>query len=144
MCADLRILIVDEEEATRKVLSEALAGTRHQVLQTASAKEALEELSRRSFDLLVFDLWSSNMPGLELFRQAREMHEFIEGIVVTGAISIYNVLDCYREGVADYLFKPVEDPQLFREAVEEVARKREKWLGIMRSLEFQRLRRGAG
>ena len=136
MSTRLRILIVDEEEESRSFIAEALKETEHNSDTASCPGDAIEMLSKETYDLVVFDIWSESMPGLALLEKAKEYNEFIEGIVVTGAVSIYSVLDCYRVGVFDFLYKPLRNKKRLLKAVEGVEQKRAHWLEILHSLEY--------
>jgi DNA-binding NtrC family response regulator len=139
MDTQLRILIADEELDSIGFVTTALEGTGHALAAARSHPQALAMLARERFDVVMFDIWAETLPGLRLFEKARELHEYVEGIVVTGAVSIYSVLDCYRAGIIDYLAKPLQNHDAVRRAIERAAEKRRHWLGILKSLEYQKI-----
>jgi DNA-binding NtrC family response regulator len=139
MDTQLRILVADEEVDSIGVVTAALDGAGHVIMAARSHPQALALLARERFDVVIFDIWAETLPGLRLFEKARELHEYIEGVVMTGAVSIYSVLDCYRAGIIDYLAKPLHDPDVVRRAIERALEKRRHWMGILKSLEYQRI-----
>lgn len=140
MKTTLRILVVDAEEASRTAVAGLLDATPHSYDLAQTPEEGLAALSKGTYDLIIFDIWSDTMPGFSLFEKAKQTYEFIEGIVITGAVSIYSVLDSYRMGLFDFIIKPFPDGEELLAAVEGVARKRSHWLDKMRSLDYQQER----
>jgi DNA-binding NtrC family response regulator len=138
--AMLTILIADEEENSRTLIAETLKRLPHHVSFASTPAEAAGMLERTNYDLLIFDTWSKSMPGLTLFERAKERNEFIEGIIVSGAVSIYGALDAYRTGIFDFLSKPLDDPEKLVQAVNGVAQKRAYWLNLLHTLDYQRER----
>ena len=139
MDAQLKILVADEELDSIGFVTAALDGGGHTLVSVRSHPAALAALARERFDLVMFDIWAEQLPGLRLFEKARELHEYIEGVVITGAVSIYSVLDCYRAGIIDYLTKPLQNPDAVRRAIARAVEKRRHWVEILKSLEYERI-----
>ncbi len=138
--ATLTILIADEEENSRTLIGETLRHLPHHVRFASTPEEAIGMLEKTTYDLLIFDTWSKSVPGLTLFERAKEHNEFIEGIIVSCAVSIYGALDAYRSGIFDFLSKPLDDPEKLVQAVNGVAQKRAYWLNLVHTLDYQRER----
>ncbi len=101
-----RILIVDDEEVTRKGLTRILSGDGHQVSGARDGKSALSLLSRNDFDLVITDLVMEEMTGLELLAKIKQHDPDVEVIVVTGYASIPTAIEAMNKGAYHYLEKP--------------------------------------
>jgi CheY-like chemotaxis protein len=66
----LRVLVVEDDELIRFTMAEMLAMLGHEVAEAGDAVEALAELDRGSFDVLVSDVTLPGMSGLDLAREA--------------------------------------------------------------------------
>ena len=66
-----RILVVDDEKVIREILADFLSMEGYVVHAVEDGAQALEELKRRSYDLVISDLKMPNMGGLELLEQDR-------------------------------------------------------------------------
>ena len=64
------ILVVDDEEAIRNILSRILASAEHRLFEAADAEAALEALEREKPDLAFVDLIMPGKGGLSLIREA--------------------------------------------------------------------------
>ncbi len=124
-----RILVVDDEETIREIVSSMLGGAHFQTRQAASGIEALSILeSGAEFDLVLSDLMMAEMDGIALLECAKERYPDIPIVMVTAVHDIQVALQALRNGAYDYLLKPFEREQLLatvRRALENRRLKRE-------------------
>src|ERR1035437_4655724 len=124
-----RILVVDDEETIREIVSSMLAGAHFQTRQAASGIEALAILeSGEDFDLVLSDLMMAEMDGIALLERAKERYPDMPIVMVTAVHDIQVALQALRNGAYDYLLKPFEREQLLatvRRALEHRRLKRE-------------------
>src|SRR5712692_6474074 len=108
-----RILVVDDEETIREIVSSMLAGAHFQTRQAASGVEALSLLeSGEEFDLVLSDLMMAEMDGIALLERAKEKYPDVPVVMVTAVHDIQVALQAIRNGAYDYLLKPFEREQL--------------------------------
>jgi two-component system response regulator HydG len=102
------ILLVDDDDKLRKVLSEALCLEGHRVAEAAGLEQALELLKEHVFQLVVSDL---RMPdageGLELLSHVQEYSPHTEVIIMTGFGTVDTAVEAMRAGAFDYHEKPL-------------------------------------
>ena len=124
-----RILVVDDEETIREIVSSMLGGANFQTRQAASGTEALAILeSGEDFDLVLSDLMMAEMDGIALLERAKERYPDMPIVMVTAVHDIQVALQALRNGAYDYLLKPFEREQLLatvRRALENRRLKRE-------------------
>jgi putative nucleotidyltransferase with HDIG domain len=124
-----RILVVDDEETIREIVSSMLGGAHFQTRQAASGIEALSILeSGDQFDLVLSDLMMAEMDGIALLERAKERYPDLPIVMVTAVHDIQVALQALRNGAYDYLLKPFEREQLLatvRRALENRRLKRE-------------------
>jgi DNA-binding response OmpR family regulator len=68
------ILVVDNEADVRHFLRSVLEGAGHEVLEASNGKEAMDEIHRRTFDLVLITLFVPVQEGLETIRELKEQH----------------------------------------------------------------------
>lgn len=68
------ILVVDDEADVRHFLRLVLEGAGYEVLEASNGREAMEEIHRRTFDLVVITLFVPVQEGLETIRELKEEH----------------------------------------------------------------------
>lgn len=101
-----RILIVDDDIALGEVLQQALAYSDHDVRLARNADEALAQISRRQFDLLITDVKMEGLSGLQLLEALRQVAPNTQTVVMT-AFGSGGIKDRARTlGVFAYLTKP--------------------------------------
>jgi DNA-binding NtrC family response regulator len=104
--ASIRILIVDDERTLRESCASVLRGEGYSVTLAGRGEEALELLRRRQFDLVLVDLFMSQVPGLEILNAALESNRDCLVVVMTGNPSVTSSIEALRMGAWDYLPKP--------------------------------------
>lgn len=124
-----RILVVDDEETIREIVSSMLHSAQFQTRQASSGTEALSLLdSGEEFDLVLSDLMMAEMDGIALLERAKERFPAMPVVMVTAVHDIQVALQALRNGAYDYLLKPFEKEQLLatvRRALETRRLKRE-------------------
>jgi putative nucleotidyltransferase with HDIG domain len=124
-----RILVVDDEETIREIVSSMLSGANFQSRQAASGVEALSILeSGEEFDLVLSDLMMAEMDGNDLLEKSKERFPDVPVVMVTAVHDLSVALQALRNGAYDYLLKPFERDQLLatvRRALEHRRLKRE-------------------
>ena len=80
----MRLLLVDDDETTLRLLGGLLASEGHVIDKCQSAASALEHLRTKPYDVLLTDMVMSTMNGLELVTNARELHPTLRCMVMSG------------------------------------------------------------
>ena len=122
--SDERILMVDDNPSMVKVCAEILTEEGYRVSQACGGREALTQLERGRFDLLVIDLRMPKVDGLTVLRRARELDPDVTAIVITSYGNMQNAIDALRAGARDFLLKPFDPDDLERAVGEALAARR--------------------
>ena len=103
------ILIVDDLEANRELLSRRLTGDGHQVIAIGSGYKALQILEKEAFDLVLLDLMMPEMNGFEVLAKIKENPDtkMLPVIMVSALDETDSVIRCIEAGADDYLSKPI-------------------------------------
>ncbi len=107
-----RILIVDDERATRVTLAEILELEGYQVTAVGSGQDAVTRLEKGDFDLLLTDLRMPDMDGLEVVAAARQLAPHTVVILLTAHATLDSAIHALRHGAHDYLLKPARAAQI--------------------------------
>jgi len=110
-----RILVVDDIEANRDLLSRRLGREGHDVAVAGGGIEALEKLQGENFDLVLLDLMMPDMNGFEVLARMKEDNRLrdVPAIMISALDEMDTVVRCIEAGAEDYLPKPF-DPVLLR------------------------------
>lgn len=103
------LLVVDDDKLNQMLLGKYLEIEGHQVTLAANGREALELLSKKSFDMMLLDIEMPEMNGYQVLDHImRDPHHPDLPIVVTSAIEeLDSVVRCIEMGAEDYLTKPI-------------------------------------
>ncbi|VFQ43528.1 HD domain-containing phosphohydrolase [Desulfoluna butyratoxydans] len=121
------ILFVDDEESILDITGEYFRHKGYQVLTAGNGHQALEVLASHQVDCCFTDINMPGMDGLELAEHIRQKDVSIPVVVMTGFPSLENTLSTLKNGVVDFLIKPVKLEQM-ELCVNRVFRERELFL----------------
>lgn len=105
----MRILVVDDEESLRMVMSQVLSEEGHDVTAVSSGEDALAVFRKEPFPLVFTDIAMGGMSGIELLQELKLLHPDTQVIIVTSHASLDTAITALRSGAYDYLLKPFEE-----------------------------------
>ena len=115
-----RILVADDDAATRDLIAGALLNEKFAVTTAADGKEALERLAKSKFDVALLDVWMPRMNGIDVLKALRRRKRPPKVIVIASDGETSAILRAIHERACRFIVKPV-DPQtlicLVREAL---------------------------
>lgn len=120
-----KIMVVDDEEAIREVVSTLLESQGFTCAVCPNGRVAAETFRNDTFDLVLSDIVMPEMDGLKLLAEIRSQDPDVPVIMVTAMHDISIALEAIRAGAYDYILKPFEKDQL--------------QLSVRRALEHRRL-----
>ena len=114
--ADLLVLVVDDEPDARELITAVLTGRGAEVVSVESAGEALEEMERQRFDVLVSDIGMPMMDGYGLIEKIRQLPAERGGRIPAAALTAYagveDRMHALSAGYQMHVPKPVEPAEL--------------------------------
>ena len=137
-----RILVVDDHESNRDLLSRRLRREGHEVTTAASGEEALELVGNQPFELILLDLLMPGMSGYDVLGRLKSdpLHRDVPVVMISALDQIESVAQCIEAGAEDYLPKPF-NPVLLRARINacvEKKRLRDREQVIMRQLRIEK------
>ncbi len=101
-----RILIADDDVASRKTLQGFLEGRGFEVCAAETAREAVDLLSNREQELLISATTMKEFSGLDLLARAQQVNPALEVILMTGYLDVSFAIQGMRNGAFDFFHKP--------------------------------------
>lgn len=106
------ILIVDDDFAHRTMLKKLLSGWGYEVFEADDGSEAIENVHKRPFDLILMDIRMLKVSGIEALEQIKIINPSIPIIIMTAYASVETAVDALKKGAYDYLTKPLDFDEL--------------------------------
>lgn len=121
------ILIVDDETSIRTLLTEHLKKQGHQIYTAENGLKALQLLEEHKIDVIISDIIMPELDGVELVKRVRVEYPITRIIMMTGFVSIDNLLICVQNQVDTVIFKPFRKLDEFTTAVEKSLKHLKHW-----------------
>jgi two-component system cell cycle response regulator len=115
------ILIVDDDESTRRTLSLIFKKKGHKVESVGTGRAAIDKARGKFFNLALLDIKLPDMEGVELLAPLKEMHPDMVMIMVTAYASSETAIRALNDGASGYITKPLNMDEVLaivREALE--------------------------
>jgi two-component system, NtrC family, nitrogen regulation response regulator NtrX len=100
------ILIIDDEKAIRKTLSEILSYEGYKMEEAADGEEGLKKFREKEYDVVLCDIKMPKIDGIEFLEKAKEQNPDIPIIMISGHGTIETAVEAVRKGAYDYISKP--------------------------------------
>ncbi len=102
----IRLLIADDEAIIRETLEDFLTMLGHEVVLSTNGAEAIKELKRSSFDIVITDIFMPEIDGFQLIAYVIENNPSTDVIAITGGSTEVTFDDVIKAGAIDYIRKP--------------------------------------
>lgn len=122
--AGARLLVVDDEESIREVLTDFLTMEGYRVTAVANGLEAVQRLEREEFDAVLTDMKMPGMDGLELIDHVSRLAPRAFAIMMTGFGTVETAISAMKRGAYDYVLKPFKVQDVIRIVERGLARQR--------------------
>jgi DNA-binding NtrC family response regulator len=110
--ASIAVLVVDDDRSLREGCATFFQVEGYDVTSVGSGQAAIELVSRRRFDLVMLDLYMTDVSGMEILRAVLAAHKDTLVVMMTGNPSVESNVDALREGAWDYILKPFSPTHL--------------------------------
>jgi two-component system nitrogen regulation response regulator GlnG len=103
-----RILVADDEESIRWVLSKALTGKGFTVDLAANGTEAARLFRQEDYLLAIIDIKMPDLSGLDLLSRFHQEKPLVPVIIITAETTMMNAVEAMKRGAFDYITKPFD------------------------------------
>jgi DNA-binding NtrC family response regulator len=103
-----KILVVDDEEALRTVLSSELISEGYDVQTASDGDDAISDLQKTSYDLVLLDIKMHKLSGFEVLKFIKEKHPKTKVVMLTGFADLKNAIESKKLGAEDFVSKPYD------------------------------------
>ena len=121
----LKVLIVDDEEAIRKLIAKVLSNEGMLTYQAESGKQAIDMLTKYQFDLVLLDVGLGDMSGYEIAEYIRKKDLQLPTIFLSGLSDEADIIKGLDVGADSYITKPFSPSMLSAQVKSKIKRRRE-------------------
>lgn len=100
------ILIIDDEKAIRKTLSEILSYEGYKIDEAGDGEEGLKKFKEKNYDVVLCDIKMPKLDGIEFLDRSREANPDVPVIMISGHGTIETAVEAVKKGAYDYISKP--------------------------------------
>jgi DNA-binding NtrC family response regulator len=100
------ILIIDDEKAIRKTLTEILSFEGYKLDEAADGEEGLKKFKEKSYDVVLCDIKMPKLDGIEFLQKAAESNPDVPIIMISGHGNIETAVEAVKKGAYDFISKP--------------------------------------
>ena len=101
-----RILVVDDEDDLRTLLSHVLTSRGYIITSASDGEEAISILKMNTFDLALLDIQMPNMNGIQVLKYINENCPTTSAIMLTGYADLKHAMEAKEYGAKDFIGKP--------------------------------------
>ena len=109
---EFSILVVDDEEAFRYMLSSLITRAGYRVDTASDGVAAINAIQNRSFDAVLCDVKMPKVDGVEVLKFVKANFPSVEVIMLTGYADVETAVECMKVGAYDYITKPTTAEEL--------------------------------
>ncbi|HEU4472612.1 MAG TPA: sigma-54 dependent transcriptional regulator [Flavisolibacter sp.] len=100
------ILIIDDEKAIRKTLTEILSFEGYKLEEAADGEEGLKKFKEKTYDVVLCDIKMPKVDGLDFLQKAVEVNPDVPVIMISGHGNIETAVEAVKKGAYDFIQKP--------------------------------------
>jgi DNA-binding NtrC family response regulator len=119
-----RILVIDDDEDIRKVLSEILKDNGYNADSAETGGEALRKAEKKFYNLALIDIRLPDIEGIELLTKIRETKPKMRKIIITGYPTLKNAVEALNKGADAYIMKPLDMDKVLATIKEQLKKQR--------------------
>ena len=120
-----RILVIDDDEGIRKVITTALSNEGYITDTASTGKEAIQKSNANFYNLALIDIRLPDMDGTKLLTAMKETIPEMRKIILTGYPALQNSIEALNKGAHGYLVKPLNMDELLHAVEENLEKQRE-------------------
>ena len=122
----IRILIIDDDENIRKVLTTILEDEGYDVESVDTAKKAIERTRRKFYNLALIDIRLPDMEGIELLTKMKNTTPKIRKLIITGYPTLQNAVEAVNRGADAYIMKPFDMEKVLEEIKDQLKKQQKE------------------
>lgn len=120
-----RILVIDDDESIRKVLTAILEDEGYTVESVDTAKKAIQKTKKKIYNLALIDIRLPDMEGIELLTKMKDTTPKMRKVIITGYPTLRNAIEAVNKGADAYIVKPFDMEKVLKTIKEQLKKQKE-------------------
>ena len=121
-----RILLIDDDENIRRVLTEILQEKGYKVDPAETGERAIELSNKRFYNIALIDIRLPDMSGVELLTRLKETKPKMRKVIITGYPTLENAIEALNRGAHAYIVKPLDISKALATIEQQLEKQREE------------------
>lgn len=130
----VRILVVDDEKDITDLLVRHFRFIGYDIVGVNDAAAAIKMVEDENFNIVITDIMMPGMDGIELLKRIKQYNGAIQVIMITGYVTMFNILAAMRGGAETVFFKPIKDLEKMEETIRQCIARIQMWQKILKEL----------
>lgn len=130
----IKILAVDDEKDITDLLVRHFGFLGYDIVGTNNPLEAIKMVEEGDYNVVVTDIVMPGLDGLELLHRIKSYNGGIQVIIITGYVTMHNILRAMRLGAETVFFKPFHDLDKLEDAIKNCINRIQMWQDILKEL----------
>ena len=135
------VLHVDDDPLITRIVGAQLQEGGYDSEAVNDPTEAFDAMIRGQFRIVLLDIHMPKQSGLQLLSEIKAYDAGIQVIMLTGLVNETTVLETMRQGAEACLFKPIHEPKILIDAVDDAFKRNNRWWYSLRDLTQRRRKR---
>ena len=130
----VKILAVDDEKDITDLIVRYFTFKGYDIIGINDPSKALQMIEEQNFQIIISDIVMPGMDGLEFLRKIKEYNGGIQVVMITGYVTMHNILTAMRLGAETIFFKPLQDLEKLESTINSCIEKIAMWQEILKKL----------
>lgn len=118
------VLVIDDDDDIRKVLSEILKDNGYNADSAETGRQALRKTEEKFYNLALIDIRLPDIEGIELLTKIKETKPRMRKIIITGYPTLKNAVEALNKGADAYIMKPLDIEKVLATIKEQLKKQR--------------------
>lgn len=132
------VLHVDDDPLITRIVGAQIRAGGYDSKAIHDPTEAFEAMIRGQFRIVLLDIHMPQQSGLQLLSEIKAYDAGIQVIMLTGLVNETTVIETMRQGAEACLFKPILDPKILTDAIDDAFKRNNRWWHSLRDLTQRR------
>jgi len=130
-----KILVIDDEEEIVNMIVRYFKIEGYEIHGVIDPFKALELIKKGNYKVVILDIVMPKLSGVDVLKRIKRIDGIIQIIMITGYVTMQNIVSSLSRGANDCMFKPFKDMKELKKAVDDSIHKLRRWHNVIGELQ---------